>query len=117
MPSAISHHVVPPARLKPALFSLAVLLSRCALAQDAEFFETKIRPLLVDHCYKCHSTHAEKLKGGLLLDSKTGIDKGGDNGSVLVRGEPEKSRLIEAVRWTNADLQMPPKKKLSDAQI
>src|SRR5437016_3255905 len=100
-----------------AWFALAVLSAPCALAQDAEFFEKKIRPLLVEQCYKCHSAHAEKLKGGLLLDTKSGLDKGGDNGSVLVRGEPDKSKLIEAVRWTDPDLQMPPKKKLSEEQI
>src|SRR5437016_2593282 len=92
--------------------ALCLVLAPCVLSQDAEFFEKKIRPLLVEQCYKCHSTHAEKLKGGLLLDTRAGIDKGGDNGAVLMRGEPDKSKLIEAVRWTNADLQMPPKKKL-----
>jgi hypothetical protein len=97
--------------------ALGLVVAPLVLAQDAEFFEKKIRPVLVDQCYKCHSTHAEKLKGGLMLDTKAGIDKGGDNGPVLVRGEPDKSKLIEAVRWTNPDLQMPPKKKLSDEQI
>jgi hypothetical protein len=83
-----------------------------------EFFETKIRPLLVERCYECHSARAEKLKGGLLLDSKEGVLKGGDSGPVIVPGNPEKSLLIKAVRYTSEDLQMPPKnKKLPDEQI
>jgi hypothetical protein len=82
----------------------------------AEFFENKIRPLLVDQCYKCHS-EGKKKKGGLLLDTKQSILKGGDNGPAVVAGDPEKSRMIEAVRYKNADLQMPPDGKLSDAQI
>jgi uncharacterized protein DUF1553/uncharacterized protein DUF1549/cytochrome c len=83
-----------------------------------EFFETKIRPLLVERCYECHSARAEKLKGGLFLDSKEGVLKGGDSGPAIVPGNPEKSLLIKAVRYTNDDLQMPPKnKKLPDEQI
>ena len=80
-------------------------------------FEQHIRPLLVEQCYKCHSAQAEKVKGGLLLDSKQGIAKGGDGGAILVAGEPDKSRLIEAVRWTDPDLKMPPKKQLTPQQI
>src|SRR5882672_4705755 len=82
-----------------------------------DFFEKKIRPVLSEHCYQCHSADAKKIKGGLLLDTKAGIDEGGDNGPILVRGNPDQSKLVEAIRWTNEDLQMPPKKKLGDAQI
>jgi mono/diheme cytochrome c family protein len=85
--------------------------------QEAEFFEKRIRPLLADYCYKCHSADADKVKGGLLLDSRAGLLKGGETGPGFVPGAPEKSLLIEAIHWTNEDLQMPPKKKLSDAQI
>ncbi len=84
----------------------------------ADFFEQKIRPLLVEHCYECHSTDSKKLKGGLRLDSRDGWLKGGDTGVVIVPGDAEKSLLIKAVRYTDKDLQMPPKdKKLSAAQI
>jgi len=83
-----------------------------------EFFEQKIRPLLVERCYECHSADAKKLKGGLLLDTKEGVLKGGDTGPAIVPGEPEKSLLIKAVRYGSEELQMPPKnKKLSAEQI
>jgi len=85
-----------------------------------EFFEKHIRPVLVERCYKCHSAQAEKLKGGLLLDTREGVLKGGDTGPALLPGDPDKSLLIKAVRYTDADLQMPPAKsggKLSDEQI
>ncbi|MEO7677743.1 MAG: c-type cytochrome domain-containing protein, partial [Verrucomicrobiota bacterium] len=89
-----------------------------AAADEFEFFEKKIRPIFVESCYKCHSVGAEKLKGGLLLDSKTGILKGGESGPAIVEGDVEKSLLIRAVRYTDKDLQMPPKdKKLSAQQI
>ena len=85
---------------------------------DVTFFESKIRPILVDNCYKCHSQGAEKIKGGLLLDSRDGTLKGGDTGPALVPGQPDKSLLIKAVQYQDKDLQMPPNdKKLSDAQI
>jgi len=83
-----------------------------------EFFEKKIRPLLAEQCYKCHSAASEKLKGQLRLDSRQGVLKGGESGPAVVPGDPEQSLLIKAVRYTNKDLQMPPKdKKLSERQI
>ena len=85
--------------------------------EDAEFFEKNIRPLLVDKCYSCHSAQAKKLKGKLLLDSRQGIAHGGENGPAIIGRNPDESRLIQAVRWTDPDLQMPPKEKLSDSQI
>jgi mono/diheme cytochrome c family protein len=85
---------------------------------QTQFFENKIRPVLVDNCYKCHSQQAEKVKGGLLLDTREGLRKGGESGPAIVPGNPETSLLIKAVRYTDPDLQMPPKdKKLSEAQI
>jgi hypothetical protein len=85
---------------------------------QSDFFENKVRPVLADHCYKCHSTKAEKLKGGLLLDSREAVLKGGDSGPALVPGDPDKSLLIKAVRYTDADLQMPPKgNKLTEQQV
>ena len=83
-----------------------------------EYFESKIRPILVEHCYKCHSKEAEKVKGGLLLDTREGALKGGDTGPAIDPGHPEKSLLIKAVHYADENLQMPPKgKKLSDEQI
>ena len=82
-----------------------------------DFFENKIRPILGDRCYKCHSTLAEKIKGGLLLDSREALLKGGDTGKAIVPGDPDASLLIKAVRYTDPDLQMPKDKKLDDDQI
>jgi cytochrome c553 len=87
-------------------------------AAGIEFFEKKIRPVLADHCYKCHSAQAEKLKGGLKLDTRADVLKGGDTGPAIVPGQPEQSLLIKAVRYADENLQMPPKdKKLSAEQI
>ena len=102
-----------------AVLSLAALTSFSAVPtpQDIAFFEKKVRPLLVEHCYKCHSSDAERIKGGLFLDSQAGWMNGGDSGEALLPGQPDKSLLIEAVRYENPDLQMPPKYRLSDAEI
>jgi hypothetical protein len=87
-------------------------------AAGLEYFEKNVRPVLIDNCYGCHSASAEKLKGGLYLDTRDGLLKGGDTGPAIVPGNPEKSLLIRAVRYTDKDLKMPPKdKKLSDEQI
>lgn len=95
------------------------LLSAAEPASNSglDFFERRIRPVLIEQCYSCHSANAEKLKGGLLLDSLEGMLKGGEHGPVLVAHHPEKSRLIEAIRWEDEDTQMPPKKKLTPIQI
>jgi cytochrome c553 len=81
------------------------------------FFEKKIRPVLVEHCYKCHSADAEKIKGGLTLDTREGTRAGGDSGAVVVPGSPEKSKLIQSLKTKDPDLAMPPKGKLPDAVI
>ena len=81
------------------------------------FFENKIRPVLADNCYKCHSTLAEKVKGSLLLDTREALLKGGESGPVIVPGDPDASLLIKAVRYTDPDLQMPKDKKLPDDEI
>src|SRR5687768_11739331 len=86
-------------------------------AQQIAFFESKIRPVLVEHCYKCHASTSEKLKAGLKLDSRESTLKGGDTGPALTPGDPEKSLLLEALRYKNEDMQMPPKGKLPDAVI
>jgi hypothetical protein len=95
----------------------SVAFSAEPTAAQLEFFENKIRPVLADNCYKCHSTTAEKVRGGLLLDSREATLRGGDTGPAVVPGYPEKSLLIQAVRYADADLQMPPKKQLGDEQI
>jgi len=100
-----------------ALASASVVSA--AAPDEATVFESKIRPLLVDRCYECHSA-ARKQKAGLTLDSKAGWEKGGDSGAPIVPGKPEESLLMKAVRWTDKDLRMPPEKaggKLTDAEI
>lgn len=87
-----------------------------AKVADENFFTTKVQPLLVEHCYECHS-HGKKIKGGLTLDSRSGWEKGGEGGPALVPGAPEQSRLIRAVQQVDKDLQMPPKRKLTEAEI
>jgi hypothetical protein len=81
------------------------------------FFEKRIRPILIERCYSCHSTDAKKLRGGLYLDTKGGWAKGGDNGPALVPGDAEASLMIQAVRYTEPTLQMPPKGKLPAEEI
>jgi mono/diheme cytochrome c family protein len=79
-----------------------------------EHFEKKVRPLLAAKCWSCHGP--EKQKGGLRLDSAGAIASGGDSGEALKKGDPEGSRIIAAVRYS-ADLKMPPKGKLPDAEV
>ncbi|MDZ4288910.1 MAG: DUF1549 domain-containing protein, partial [Prosthecobacter sp.] len=81
-------------------------------AEQIAFFESKIRPVLVENCYECHSANAKKIKGGLVLDSRAGVHKGGDTGPAVTPGDPDASLLIEAVRHGSEDSAMPPKKKL-----
>ena len=94
-----------------------VCFRRGAGADGNTFFEKNIRPILVERCYDCHSAQAKKLRGGLRLDSKAGWEKGGDLGPSIVPGDPEESLLIEAVRYEDEDLQMPPKGKLSEREV
>src|SRR5207244_6316928 len=84
---------------------------------DREFFERKVRPLLSQHCYQCHSTKAKKQRGGLQLDSRPAVEKGGDSGSPIVPGRPNDSLLIRAVRYQDERVQMPPKGKLPDREV
>ncbi|MES2708205.1 MAG: PSD1 and planctomycete cytochrome C domain-containing protein [Verrucomicrobiota bacterium] len=78
-------------------------------ADQLQFFENRIRPALVENCYRCHSEAEGKSKGGLTLDTRAGWEKGGENGPAIVPGKPDESRLIKAVRHTDPDLAMPPK--------
>lgn len=92
---------------------LWMLTGFTGFAQDTglEFFENKVRPLLIAHCYECHSLDAEKLRGGLLLDSAPGWQRGGTTGPAIVPGNPEESLLLQAVRGTASDIdRMPPAK-------
>ena len=86
--------------------------------RDLEFFERKIRPVLIEHCYRCHSAEAEasgKLRGGLLLDSREGLRQGGDSGPSIVPGAIDESILIEAIRYEYPE--MPPEGPLPDSVV
>lgn len=83
---------------------------------EAEFFQSKVLPLLEARCFECHS-HKGKIKGGLALDSRSGTQLGGEGGAVIVPGSPELSRLVTAVQYTDKDLQMPPSGKLETGEI
>jgi len=81
-----------------------------AFAADTAHFESKIRPVLVQHCYECHSIESGKAKGGLRLDDREAVLRGGDSGPALVPGKPEESLLLAAIRHSDPDLEMPPRK-------
>jgi mono/diheme cytochrome c family protein len=102
--------------LGAALF-LASGITGVAAEDPLDFFEKRIRPIFAEHCYECHSAESGKSKGGLLLDSRADILRGGDSGAAIIEKDPERSKLIEAVRWKNQDFQMPPKRSLSESQI
>jgi hypothetical protein len=110
-----------PIRFKwAAIFALVAILPSIPVranppAEQIDFFEKKIRPVLVDHCYKCHSAEAKKIRSGLLLDSRDGLRKGGERGPAIVPNDPEKSLLLKALRYQ--ELQMPPGGKLPDPVI
>lgn len=89
--------------------------SAAITAEQQEFFEKEVRPVLVQRCYECHA--GDEVNGGLLLDSKAGVLNGGDSGASVVAGKPDQSLLIEAVRYKNRDLQMPPQNRMPDAEI
>ena len=96
----------------------AVSLASGSPTREREaFFEQKVRPLLADKCFSCHSENSGKQKGGLLLDSRDAILKGGESGPAATEGKPEHSLLIRAVQYHEPDLQMPPKEKLSAKEV
>ncbi len=84
--------------------------------EHVDFFENKIRPMLVNHCLECHSQEKGKVKGGLNMDTRADFLKGGENGVSLKPGDVSGSAVVKAIEWAD-DLQMPPKKKLTDEQI
>jgi len=86
-------------------------LRSTVVAGEHDFFEKKIRPVLVENCYKCHSVESGKSKGGLLLDSRQASLRGGDSGAAVVPGKPSESLLITAISHSDPDLEMPPKKE------
>lgn len=117
-PLPLSHRIAVSQRIRCVLL---LVLACCAYGPAAhadereQFFETKIRPVLVQHCYECHSADADEIGGKLLVDSRDGMLTGGESGPVLQAGQPEQSLLIQALRYD--DLQMPPDAPLPEATI
>lgn len=85
--------------------------------EQEAFFEQKVRPLLVEKCFSCHSVESKKQKGGLLLDSREAILNGGDSGPAAMAGQAAESLLLRAVHYGEPDLQMPPKEKLAPREV
>lgn len=101
--------------LVATILPAARLLAAEADAAGIEFYESKIRPLLVEHCHRCHG--ADKQEGNLRLDRAAAMSKGGDRGPAVVPGKADKSWLIVAIGYKDEELQMPPKGRLSEQQI
>ncbi len=85
--------------------------------EQLQFFENKVRPILSENCYKCHSVEKGAAKGGLTVDSAQAMLQGGETGPALVPGDPEKSLFIRAIRYTDPELQMPKKYLLKDDEV
>jgi len=106
-------------RLSIGLLLVVIAASSPWASVDADdrldFFESKVRPILVRRCQKCHGS--QKREGGLRLDVKSGWEDGGDRGSAILPGKPEESLLVKAVRYIDDDLQMPPSGKLPEHEI
>src|SRR5262249_33698137 len=107
--------------MRAAATALVVLFAGAGAAAADEaslaFFETKVRPSLAKHCYGCHSHQAKKSRGGLWIDHRDGLLKGGDSGPAFVPGKPEQSLLIKAIRYGDESLRMPPAGKLPPSVI
>jgi hypothetical protein len=84
-------------------------------AEAVRFFESRVRPILADNCFQCHGP--KKHRGDLRLDSRAAILSGGDKGPAIVPGRPEKSLLLRAVRYEDADFKMPPSRRLTREQV
>ena len=95
-----------------------LLFAGPSFAAEADaLFEKSVRPLLESKCYDCHSARSDEVKGNLRLDSLEGILKGGNNGPAIVAGDVENSFLLRAIRYQEADFQMPPSGRLPDSDL
>ncbi|HLQ43823.1 MAG TPA: c-type cytochrome domain-containing protein [Planctomycetaceae bacterium] len=117
-------HVLPTMRRIPmwsvSLALICGLVTLCPIkaadpSTSTDLFENKVRPVLVDVCFKCHG--GEKVSGGLRVDSREALLKGGDSGASIVPNQPGESPLLKAIRHEDKDFQMPPDKKLPDETI
>src|SRR5438445_2096011 len=100
----------------PYVFACILLLAPSSRAAEPsrdgiDYFEKHIRPVLAEKCYSCHSATADKVRGGLLLDTADGLRKGGDRGPAILPGKSADSRLTKAVKGDADVSRMPPKEK------
>jgi len=104
--------------MKPLFLSPIFWLFACVFANaaDTAYFDSKVLPILQKRCFECHS-HGSKIKGGLALDSRSGWEEGGDNGPAIKPGQLEASLLVKAIRYVDAEFEMPPKGKLPASEI
>src|SRR5688572_21997574 len=84
---------------------------------DETFFEERIRPVLVEYCYECHSGQSKKLKGRFRLDTALNLQQGGETGPAIDKADPSKSLLLKVIEYQDADLSMPPKGKLPPTEL
>src|ERR1041384_5446743 len=99
------------------ILAFVAIVSANAQSDDIAFFREKIQPILEERCFECHSHKSGKMKGGLTLDSRSGWQAGGEQGAVIVPGEPGKSLLVKAVKRIDPDFKMPPKNPLPESEI
>ena len=97
--------------------STAVAGDAVAGSEGIEYFERHVRPILVEHCYSCHGAGSKKVGGGLLLDTREGLSKGGVSGPSIAPGRPDDSLLLSAVRHQDDSPRMPPKGQLADSEV
>ncbi|QDU97838.1 DUF1553 domain-containing protein [Lignipirellula cremea] len=97
------------------LAAVAPLAAAEPTTAELDFFEAEIRPVLVKHCYECHSRDAKNIRGGLLLDTRAGIRQGGESGPAIVPGKPEEGELLASLRYET--FEMPPRGKLNEKTI
>ncbi|HEY9127899.1 MAG TPA: PSD1 and planctomycete cytochrome C domain-containing protein, partial [Acidobacteriaceae bacterium] len=107
-------HDLPAAAGKSDAASVAAAPNASALSAQEQYFETNVRPLLIENCYSCHT---DGESGGLRLDSRAAVLKGGKDGVVVNLEHPEQSLLLKAVHYTDQGLQMPPKGPLGAGQV
>ena len=110
VPANCFHSCTVSSVLSCGLICIATIVTQVVVVADdklqEEFFEARIRPVLIKHCYECHSTESDTVQGGLLIDSAAGVLRGGDSGPSLVPGKPDDSLLLSALKYDG--LEMPP---------
>ncbi|MEC7679545.1 MAG: c-type cytochrome domain-containing protein, partial [Planctomycetota bacterium] len=102
---------------QPVLLAVAIVSQAIPLAANDKlaFFESKIRPALVEHCYECHSENADSIGGKLLLDTREGILRGGESGTAVIAGNPASSLILQAIRHDG--IEMPPDTRLPETVV